>query len=357
MINMNNRERFLNGAYAIEVENGRLNTSCPDVEGNKEGNNNVTYTKTIGGKGYVSAPCIKKNMKDFMKLCGNEISQYIGVPAKNKTESSKIKVEAHPFKNINEDVFGFMKAESVKLTKEEFDKLDKNQQKIYNQKGKEYVNNATKKRDGKFKLNGLIGLGINKVKKEFGICSTDNSYPMLFKSQKYSDVMQGLFNFEIDRVGKFIVSENATKLRDYTESEVEILGISNELSREERLNRIEVTLRALQSLKLQSNQSNDLVDTMPKIIILGEYAWGNNMFQGIINKDGINIVALKEKLDNKLNESFRLSKIWIGIDSSLRSINIDKEQLKQELEGYDVEITTVREAFDNYIDYVKETLV
>lgn len=348
MINMNNRERFLNGAYAIEVENGRLNTSCPEVE-NTTSNDNITFTKTVGGKGYVSASCIKKNMKDFMKLCGYNISQYV-------KDNKKIRVEAHPYVNLNEDVFGFMKAEKVELTQEEYDNLDDQQQKLYTKKGKIYSNNVTKKRDGKFKSNGLIGLGTNKVKKEWGVCSTTGD-SMPYVLQKYADVMQGLFNFEIDRVGKFIVSENETKLRDYTESEVEILGISNELSREERLNRIEVTLRALQSLKLQSNQSNDLVDTMPKIIILGEYAWGNNMFQGIITKDGINIVALKEKLDNKLNESFRLSKIWIGIDSSLRSINIDKEQLKQELEGYDVEITTVGEAFDNYIDYVKETLV
>ena len=349
MINVENKERFLNGAYAIEVEHGRLNTSCPDVEVAITGNENITFTKTIGGKGYVSAPCIKKNIKDFMKLCGNEISQYV-------KDDKKIRVEAHPYKFINEDVFGFMKAEKIELTQEEYNNLEEQYKGLYKKSAKKYTNNVTKKRDGKFKLNGLIGLGLNRVKKEWGVChTTTDSMPYIL--QKYSDIMSGLFNFEIDRVGKFIVSENETKLRDYTESEVEILGVSNELSREERLNRIEVTLRGLQSLKLQSNQSNDLVDTMPKIIILGEYAWGNNMFQGIITKDGINVAALKEKLDNKLNESFRLSKIWIGIDSSLRSINIDKEQLKQELEGYDVEITTVGEAFDNYIDYVRETLV
>ena len=165
MINMKNKERFLNGAYAIEVEHGRLNTSCPDVEVAITGNENITFTKTIGGKGYVSAPCIKKNIKDFMKLCGNEISQYV-------KDDKKIRVEAHPYKFINEDVFGFMKAEKIELTQEEYDNLEEQYKGLYKKSGKKYTNNVTKKRDGKFKLNGLIGLGLNRVKKEWGVCHT-----------------------------------------------------------------------------------------------------------------------------------------------------------------------------------------
>lgn len=346
-------KRFLNGVYAIEILNGRLNTSCPDVENNNSGYDNITFTKKVGNKGYDSAASIKSSMKKYMIKQGEKISQYI-------KDGKKIIVEANPNKNLNEDVFGFMKAETVKLNEEQYKQLDDDIKKIYEKKGKEYINKATKKRDAKFKLNGLIGLGISKVKKEYGICKTDgDSMPYILET--YSDIMSGLFNFDINSVGKFIISDNETQFRDYSVAQAEVLDVKEELSKEEREHRIETTLRALQYLSIESNQSNYLVDTTPKAIILGEYSWGNNVFQGVINKNGINVEALKETIED--NEKFRLSKIWIGISSRIASeqFTINKEELQKQLtnEGLSdiVEVvTTVGKAFNNYIEYIKETL-
>ena len=260
-------KRFLNGIYAVEVLNGRLNTSCPDVENNIGGFDNVTFTKKIGNKGYDSASSVKSSMKkDFIEH-GENVSQYI-------KDGKKIITEANPWKFINEDVFGFMRAETIKLTKEQYDQLDEDTKKMYegNTKQTEFINKATKKREAKFKLNGLIGLGTSKVKKEYGICKTSgDSMPYVLES--YSDVMQGLFNFDVNSVGKFIISDNETQFRDYSNIEAEILGVKD-LTVEERKHRVETTLRALQHLAIQSNQSNYLVDTTPKLVILGEYSWG-----------------------------------------------------------------------------------
>ena len=346
-------KRFLNGVYAVEVLNGRLNTSCPDVENNIGGFDNVTFTKKIGNKGYDSASSIKSSMKkDFIEH-GENVSQYI-------KDGKKIITEANPWKFINEDVFGFMRAETIKLTKEQYDQLDEDTKKMYkgNTKQTEFTNKATKKREAKFKLNGLIGLGTSKVKKEYGICKTSgDSMPYVLES--YSDVMQGLFNFDVNSVGKFIISDNETQFRDYSNIEAEILGVKD-LNLEERKHRVETTLRALQHLAIQSNQSNYLVDTTPKLVILGEYSWGNNVFQGVIKKTGIDIEALKETIED--NEQFRLSKIWIGISSKIMSeqFNINKEELQQQIDEAGlseiIEIGTVGQAFNKYIEYMKETL-
>ena len=346
-------KRFLNGVYAVEVLNGRLNTSCPDVENNIGGFDNVTFTKKIGNKGYDSASSIKSSMKkDFIEH-GENVSQYI-------KDGKQIITEANPWKFINEDVFGFMRAETIKLTKEQYDQLDEDTKKMYegNTKQTEFTNKATKKREAKFKLNGLIGLGTSKVKKEYGICKTSgDSMPYVLES--YSDVMQGLFNFDVNSVGKFIISDNETQFRDYSNIEAEILGVKD-LNLEERKHRVETTLRALQHLAIQSNQSNYLVDTTPKLVILGEYSWGNNVFQGVIKKTGIDIEALKETIED--NEQFRLSKIWIGISSKIMSeqFNINKEELQQQIDEAGlseiIEIGTVGQAFNKYIEYMKETL-
>lgn len=345
-------KRFLNGVYAIEVLNGRLNTSCPDVENNNSGYDNITFTKKVGNKGYDSSSSIKSSIKKYMIEQGENISQYI-------KDGKKIIVEANPNKNLNEDVFGFMKAETVKLNEEQYKQLDDNTKKIYEKKGKEYINKATKKRDAKFKLNGLIGLGLSRVKKEYGICNT-NGDSMPYILETYSDVMNGLFNFDINSVGKFIISDNETQFRDYSVAEAKVLDVKEELPKKEREHRIETTLRALQYLSIESNQSNYLVDTTPKVVILGEYSWGNNVFQGVLNKTGINVEALKETIED--NEQFRLSKIWIGISSRIASEQfiIDKEELKKQLSDENlndiIEVTTVGEAFNSYIKYMKETL-
>ena len=347
-------KRFLNGVYAVEVLNGRLNTSCSDVENNIGGFDNVTFTKKIGNKGYDSASSVKSSMKKYLIEQGETISQYI-------KDDKKIIVEANPYKNLNEDVFGFMKAETTKLNKEQYELLEDNIKKLYesNKKGTEFVNKATKKRDGKFKLNGLIGLGTSRVKKEYGIChTTGDSMPYILES--YSDVMGGLFNFDIESVGKYIISDNEKQFRDYNSIEAELLNITEELPLEERKHRIEVVLRALQHLSIESNQTNYLVDTTPKVVILGEYSWGNNVFQGILNKNGINIEALAETIED--NEQFRLSKIWIGVSSRILSeqFKVTKEEIEKQLEEYGlneiVEISTVGQAFNKYIKYMEDTL-
>jgi hypothetical protein len=142
-------KRFLNGVYAVEVLNGRLNTSCPDVENNNSGYDNITFTKKIANKGYSSSASVKSSMKKFLIGQGETISQYI-------KDGKKIIVEAHPAKNFNEDVFGDMKAETIKLNEEQYNQLDENTKKIYEKKGKEYINKATKKREARLKMNGLI---------------------------------------------------------------------------------------------------------------------------------------------------------------------------------------------------------
>lgn len=345
-------KRFLNGVYAVEVLNGRLNTSCPDVENNNSGYDNITFTKKIANKGYSSSASVKSSMKKFLIEQGETISQYI-------KDGKKIIVEAHPAKNFNEDVFGDMKAETIKLNEEQYNLLDENTKKIYEKKGKEYINKATKKREARLKMNGLIGLGTSKVKKEYGICKTEGD-SMPYVLETYSDVMSGLFNFDIEGVGRFKISDNETQFRDYSVFEAETLNIKEELPVDERQHRIEMTLRAIQHLSMESNQSNYLVDTTPKVVILGEYSWGNNVFQGILNKNGINVEALKETIED--NEQFRLSKIWIGVSSRIASeqFKADKKALQEQIDEAGlsnmVEVMTVGQAFNSYVDYIKETL-
>lgn len=341
--------RFLNIAYAIEVLNGRLNGSASQVENNKSGFDNITFTKKINGKGYVSAPCIKKGIQKYQEEQGYELSTY-------KKDGKKIKVSAHPHKFINEEIGGFMIADKDEITKEEYEQLSDDIKKLYKSSKKVYTRDVTKKRSASLQMNGLIGVGNSKINKEWGVCNCNDGDNMPYVLETYSDIMSGIANFDINKVGVYNVSDKTTEFRDYSTEEAETLKIEN-LSKEEKIKRIETTLKGIQYLSLKSNQSNHLVDTMPKIVVLSEYNYGNNVFQGIINKSGINIEGIEETVEDC--DCHRNSPIWIGVSSKIMNEKFQglKEKLQEELKGYDfIRITSVGKAFDGYLNYLKETL-
>ncbi|HID0768125.1 TPA: hypothetical protein ACXDAZ_002655 [Clostridium botulinum] len=376
-----NNNRFLNMTYGVEVLNGRLNTSSDQVEKKINGFDNITFTKKINGKGYASAPCVKKNMKEYIKNEGFKIA------TKEKTKK-KIISDANPIKNIDEDVFGFMLASNgiltedaydvltedekknykkdkksggyklnITITKEEYDNLSEIKKKMW-KKNKDKivpVEKSTTKRRACMEMNGIIGVGTSRVKKEWGVCET-NTDNMPYVLETYSDMMVGLANLNINNIGNFTIGDKSVQFKDYDIVDgIEEKELS--LSKEEKYKRADVTLRSLQYLSMKSNQSNYLTDTMPKIVMLGEYSWGNNMFQGLINKDGINIEGLIEIIEEY--DEFRNSDIYIGISNRIMNENFQglRKKLQKELSEYDfIHIGGVKKAFDGYLDYLKGTL-
>lgn len=347
---MTNKRRNLNILYAIEVLNGRLNTSAEQVE--KRGSfDNISFTKKVDGKGYTSAVSIKKNMKNYMANQGFEVSELI------KKGNQPI-APCNPVKFVNEDLFGFMRAESEVIAEEEYLELDDNIKKLYKKKKKEYERNITKKRQARFMLNGLIGVSFGKVQKEFGTVHIKGDNSSLYTTETYSDIMCGLGNLDVANTSKFNISGIESEFRDYSVEEGEALEIEEELNKEDKLRRINVALDSLQYLEMASNQSNYLVDTKPKIVILREYSWGNNAFQGLINKSGINIEGIKEVIEDF--DKFRASKIWIGISNNIMSdsFKADRDEIAEQLSDYSdiVEVCSVGQAFDKYKEFLKETL-
>lgn len=371
--------RFLNMAYGVEVLNGRLNGSSSQVESSKSGFDNITFTKKVNGKGYVSAPCVKKGIKTYMEQDGLEIS------SKTKV-GKKIITNADPLKKTDEDIFGFMFASNGTLTEEGFNELTENEQQKYKKtkegyklsaeltkeqyeeltelekrmwksKSKGYVpvEKSTTKRKACMSMNGLIGVGTSRIREEFGVCeTTGDSMPYVLET--YSDIMSGLANLNINQVGNFTMGDKSVSYKDYDIAD----GIDEKhlvLSKEERFKRIETTLRGTQYLSIKTNQSNHLVDTMPKIVIMAEYNYGNNVFQGLITKNGINIEGLIETIEEC--DRFRMSNIWIGISSKIMNEKFQglKKLLQEELKEYDfVKVGTVKSAFDGYLEYLESSL-
>lgn len=332
--------RKLNGFYAIEVLNGRLNGSSEQVENNKSGFKNATFTKKVNGRSKISSQCQKFNLRDYMQsMSGVE-------QAKRVKEGKQIKVLLDPFNSEIDDIFGFMLAEKTEISKEEYDLLDDNKKKLFKKSRNVYQANLTKKRKSRLQMNSLLNVSNRRVEWEFNVASSATE-SMPYQQEVYSGVHTSIFNLNISEIGKFSISNCPSEFRDYSEEEADVSGV-RDLTKEERFTRVKNVLNAIEHLAISSNQANHLTDTKPKFVVLADYKWGNNAFQGILKEDGLDIDMLKECIEQ--NEEYRLSNIYIGVNKFFdNKYNNIKDELIKEFESHNfVKISDVKTAFENY---------
>lgn len=340
--------RKLNGFYAVEVLNARLNGSSDKLEKNTFGFKNATFTKKVAGRSKVSAPCQKANIKEFM-------IQQSGIEQEKRIKEGKqIKMHTDPFKYEIDDIFGFMLADKVEISKEEYDSLTEQQQALYKKSKNVYQCNITKKRKSRLQMNALINVSNRKVEWEWNVASSETD-SMPYQQEVYSGVHTSIFNLDIDEIGKYVVSNNPSEFRDYSVEEAEISNV-RDLTNEERLERVNHVLDGIEHLSISGNQTNYLTDTKPKFVILADYSWGNNAFQGVFKEDGLDLDMLEECIGQ--NEKFRMSKIYIGVNKFFDDKYNDlKEKLQEKFNGIDyVEISDVKTAFENYKKELKSNM-
>lgn len=341
--------RKLNGFYAIEVLNGRLNGSSAQVESNKSGYKNATFTKKVAGRSKISSQCQKFNLKEHMIfMSGKEQSERV-------KEGKQIKALLDPFKDEIDDIFGFMLAEKVEISKEEYEALDDNKKQLFKKVKNIYQANITKKRKSRLQMNALVNVSNRKIQWEWNVASSSTDF-MPYQQEVYSGVHTSIFNLNIDEIGKFIISNEPSEFRDYSVEEAKLSTV-RDLTNEERIDRVNHVLTAIEFLSISSNQTNQLTDTKPKFVILADYSWGNNAFQGILKENELDIDMLNECIEQ--NEKYRLSKIYIGVNKFFDdNYNNMKKNLEEAFKSCDfIEISDVQTAFENYKKELKSNLV
>lgn len=369
-------KRFLIGCMANEVRNGRLNGSHPDLEkGVGSTTKNIAFTKKISrGRDrypYASGQHTKFNFKRIAELNGQTISDVIH----SEKDSQQASTEGHPYKNYDEDVFGFMNADKLTLSEEEFIELPDEQKVGFTSKtkgkGKKektiYEKNVTKKRKARLMVTPLQAIGPTRIQREFCVKATDKTN-LLYEKEIYSAIMSMGFNLDINEVGRFRVSEDSSGFRDYAPFELEAFGLKADedgiidIGKEERLKRIKDTLKAIQFYNSTACQNNNLEDLNAKFVILAEYRIGNNIFNNVFRNNSLDIEYLKEAI--RENEEFRLSDIYIGVRAGFMQVSSEdgekkdlRELLKEKLSDLKyVKVTDIKKAFEGYIEHASKTL-
>ena len=316
--------RMLNINYAIEVIEGRINGSAKEVETNKNLNKNTVYTKKIGGRAKVSSVCQKASMWNYL---GEVLGEDVNKVFKNiKDKKNKNRYVYDPYTYMYYDIRGYMQPSE-----------------------------NTIRRKARLQMSSLVNVSNRKVEDNWHTCDEMTDTNGVHIIETYSGIMSGIANLNISKVGEFEILDEKSKVNeffDYTKKEALALGVRN-LTKEEKFERVEKVLKALEYMSIKGNQTNHLTDTKPKFIIMADYGWGNNVFQGIINKNGLDIEMLKEAITQ--NEEYRLSNIYIGVNKFFdKNNNLDIEVIKQELEDYDfIKVDNVHNTFKNYLEELK----
>lgn len=195
--------------------------------------------------------------------------------------------QANPFKYSDDDVFGYMRAQS---------KSD----------------GGTVTRLSPLKNSPLISIVPNQMTNDFGVMSRQKEGdPVPHEHQFYSTVMHGIFSLDLESVGVFLENYKTgqrhlnDKLVERHKGSIEESGAAKQdksyrLPKAERTKRATETVAVLPFISGGAKSALHLTDVTPKLLVLAVLNSGNHIFMNLAKNDNgkpsFNIAALEQVL-------------------------------------------------------------
>ena len=341
------------GFVLIDVDVVALNNAGKNTQSNFD---NAVATKKIYKNGrsyvYVSGQAWRYWWREALqKNAGWELSPVI-------REAKIAFTSADPFKFADDDVFGYMKAASEKVTDD---------------KGKGKSVNITVTRVSPLKNSAIISAASVNPVENWSSMARQEGDSVPYSKQEYSAIMKGMFSLDLVQVGTFsnynktgFVNLSEKLYKEAIEIDDPFVKSSDgkpakliRLDKETRKKRILDTIQALKYISGGAMQTNNLGDVTPKFIILATTTTGNHPFSNIVKNTGkndeiaqLNIEGLREVLSD-YKSTFE-GKVFIGKRSGFfDEENKSLEELKNL--GF-IEFTSVNDAIDKYCEQLKNQI-
>ena len=184
--------------------------------------------------------------------------------------------EADPAEYADDDIFGYMRAQSVEVHEE-------------GKKAKK--ENITVTRLSPLKCSPLISIEPQRPTNDWGVMARQEGDPVPYEHQFYSTVLKGIFSLDLQSVGRFW-NVNKTGYKNISEQYVEKIREKGGkqsycktnwiLPKDIRLKRSEDAVRALSVISGGANLTSHLTDVTPKLIILAVNEGGNHPLMNLI---------------------------------------------------------------------------
>jgi CRISPR-associated protein Cst2 len=209
---------------------------------------------------------------------------------------------ADPVEYPDDDVFGYMRAQSIEIKEEGKE----------GKEGKKKKQNITVTRLSPLKCSPLISIEHQQPTNDFGVMARHEGNPVPYEHQFYSTVLKGIFSLDLSAVGAFWdINKTGYKniSEEYTNKIKENGGKRADdkspwtLPKDIRLQRSKDTIKALSIISGGAQLTSHLTDVTPKLIILAVIQGGNHPFMNlVVEREGkgaeFSIQALKQVLDD-----------------------------------------------------------
>lgn len=218
-------------------------------------------------------------------------------------ESKIAYTDSNPLKWWDDDLFGYMRAESKrKGAKKEDDPARVN----------ETPTTTTITRVSPFRVSTLVAISPTRIIDDFGVMARHEGDPVPYEHQFYRTTLKGMLSLDLRSVGTFWTSHKTgfKNLDDTRIEEAERMGLKKEivdgleayrLTDLDRSKRISSLIRGLASLEGGAKQALHYTDVAPSFLLYAVIRGGNHIFHHVVGADHdgnplIKIEALKEVL-------------------------------------------------------------
>jgi len=329
--------RFINGFVLLDIDAAALNNLGKDQTTTFD---NATAVKKVVKNGktytYISGQAWRYWWRETLGL------EFDWNLSPVKRDSNVAYTEANPIRYMDDDIFGYMRAEK----------------------------SGTLTRISPLKNSVLISVTPVIPTNEWSVMARHQGDPVPYEKQVYSSVMKGMFSLDLDQVGTFSL-QNRTgylNLSSSTQKEAEKAGcelvddlIAKDekgnyikrlrLPKEERIKRVSDVISALKFISGGAKRTTNFADVTPKFIVLSIQKGGNHPFSHIAVDDSrvakISFEALEEIVRDRKDQF--LTKIYIGKQKGFMD---DIEERLKGLPEEDFVVGSVAEIIDKFTEEI-----
>ena len=324
---------FLTGLILLDAPASALNNAglseAPGVSG--------TAVKFIRSQGqgvypYISAQAFRYWLRSTLE----QSSELKWKAAPIFREGKIVYTDANPLDYWDDDLFGYMRAQSKKGLPAEQGMQDETHE-------TETTANAAITRISPFRVSTFVSLAPVLITSDFGVMARQEGNPAPYEHQFYKAILKGLLSLDLHAAGTFSYKERAgyrnldnIRLDLARKRNLERLDGQEKCYRLpwiERTERIAALLKALGRIYGGAKQAQHYTDVTPAVFIGMISKGGNNPLQYLIGADDAGNPAVRPEA---VRQSFHvwadqiLSKVYVGWTNGF--CDAQREQMRQELE-------------------------
>ncbi len=305
---------FINGIILLDAPASALNNSNKAADADYDNEVGVKMIKTKeGALPYVSAQSFRFWLRSTLEQ--NPIWKAHTAPIFRDNKIAY--TDANPLKWWDDDLFGYMRAESKKNTAKEA-RAEAGERKD------ETETKTSITRTSPFRMSTLVSIAPMSLTKDFGTMSRHEGDPVPHSHQFYRATLKGLFSLDLNRAGTFSYRDQSGS-RNLDEVRI---GMAKEqglehnepnkeyrLSLEERSKRISSLLSGLAHLEGGAKQAIHYTDVTPAIIMAVVLKGGNNPLHYVVvadekGKPVVHVEALEQAV--AVWKDKMLGKLYVG---------------------------------------------